>query len=477
MKNIIIIMIIFGAFMAEANNVVNEIYREGQRKYIMRDYRGAVRDFEKAYTLDKWNKNIKIMYSQALIKLGDEYYGKRDLAMAKKLYTRAFLLDTGELIKRRIASINEINDFISIEKRKNEDRLSEIIFMVLGILSLISLVLLFVVFAIKRMGRGQRNDIIIDNTIDYESQFLKKINEYHETDKLLDRGIIPWNYLQNYLSSMDYSMKIRLFDLVEKNLSSCDASDLALNIKILYTMARDEDEILSNRSRDFSIDLFERSESDTLSGGFALNISKMIDFKCGRLGHSERISRIAFEMAKRINDPHLPPVAARKAGLLHDIGLIETSWEIIQEEKEAYSKLGISNQFQFLKERFEFIEQHPERTIELMNYIDVPEIITEGIRFHHERIDGSGYPFGLKGDKIPLLSQILSLCEYYEYLLMQLSTDASTVKENSFSILHDKGGSLFSREHVNLLISIEEKTENHVDGMLSAYDGFVVRQL
>ncbi|MGC8943928.1 MAG: HD-GYP domain-containing protein [Caldisericia bacterium] len=87
------------------------------------------------------------------------------------------------------------------------------------------------------------------------------------------------------------------------------------------------------------------------------------------------------------------------AGLLHDIGKIELPLEILNKPGKLTSN------------EYEIVKLHPYYGYEILKNIRFPWPIAKVVYQHQERIDGSGYPRGLKGDEILLEAKILSVCD------------------------------------------------------------------
>lgn len=93
------------------------------------------------------------------------------------------------------------------------------------------------------------------------------------------------------------------------------------------------------------------------------------------------------------------------AGLLHDIGKIRIPREIL------FKDAGLE------PDEFETMEKHPLFSVEILrkNRLGSAQILA-GVRYHHEKRDGSGYPEGLTGNKIPLFAQIIGICDVFDAL-------------------------------------------------------------
>ncbi len=150
--------------------------------------------------------------------------------------------------------------------------------------------------------------------------------------------------------------------------------------------------------------------------------------------YSQHLAKAAKLSEKQIKD-------IETAGLLHDIGKITLDDVIIQ--KDGPLELN----------EYEEIKKHPEAGYRiLINVIDY-EDIARMILSHHERIDGNGYPHGIKADKIPLESKILAICDAYDAMT------GETRYREPFTVGHAKNelkqhtGKQFDRKLVNIFIN------------------------
>lgn len=119
-------------------------------------------------------------------------------------------------------------------------------------------------------------------------------------------------------------------------------------------------------------------------------------------GHSKRVAKycvlIAQEMGSNEDDVDL----LRRAAMLHDIGKISTPDSILL-------KPGRLNELEH-----NIIKEHVDSGYELLKKIDFYSDLAEIMRHHHEHYDGSGYPARLKGESIPILSQIMSVADSFD---------------------------------------------------------------
>jgi HD-GYP domain-containing protein (c-di-GMP phosphodiesterase class II) len=116
-------------------------------------------------------------------------------------------------------------------------------------------------------------------------------------------------------------------------------------------------------------------------------------------GHSERVARMAARLGKQMNLPSALLSDLYLAGLLHDVGKIGIRDDVLQKQ----GPLTV--------EETAHIREHPLIGDTIVAKIKNLTHLRPGVRNHHERFDGLGYPDGLAGDAIPLLARILSVAD------------------------------------------------------------------
>jgi len=124
-------------------------------------------------------------------------------------------------------------------------------------------------------------------------------------------------------------------------------------------------------------------------------------------GHGEGVAKIAVAIAKEMNLPQRDIDGIRISALLHDIGKIAVPSEILTKPTNLTDLERAA------------INQHPRYGYEILKKIDFPWPVAEAILQHHERLDGSGYPQGLKGDEIILPARILAVADIADAMSYQ----------------------------------------------------------
>lgn len=119
-------------------------------------------------------------------------------------------------------------------------------------------------------------------------------------------------------------------------------------------------------------------------------------------GHQRRVSRLSVAIAEEMGLPERRIEGIRMAGEIHDIGKIYVPAEIL-------SKPGKLTDIEFT-----IIKTHPQVGFDILKNIEFPWPIADIVVQHHERLDGKGYPSGLKGDAILLDSKIIIVADVVE---------------------------------------------------------------
>ncbi len=123
--------------------------------------------------------------------------------------------------------------------------------------------------------------------------------------------------------------------------------------------------------------------------------------------HSKKVSQYAVALAEALNLESLTISRLSTCSLLHDIGKIGISDEILNKPGKLTT------------EEWEVIKVHPQLGVTIVSHARQLAPYIPGILYHHERYDGSGYPNGLKGEDIPLEARILAIADAYLANIMQ----------------------------------------------------------
>jgi diguanylate cyclase (GGDEF)-like protein/PAS domain S-box-containing protein len=158
--------------------------------------------------------------------------------------------------------------------------------------------------------------------------------------------------------------------------------------------------------------------------------------------HAQRLENLAVNLGSEIglDYEHLNRLSLLAS--LHDIGKVTISESILKKPSSLNA------------EEWELMKKHVERGYNIANSIDKFSEIAKYILHHHERWDGTGYPEGLKGEEIPLLSRIISIVDAYDVMINQQSYSKALAKEEALADLRKKSGAQFDPELVKVFVKL-----------------------
>ncbi len=159
-------------------------------------------------------------------------------------------------------------------------------------------------------------------------------------------------------------------------------------------------------------------------------------------GHSERVTQYSIAIAKELKIHGKDIENLRIAALLHDIGKIGT-YDIVLDKPGKLTD-----------EEFGLIRMHPIKGAEILRPVKQIQDLLPVIRHHHERLDGKGYPDGLKGDEIPLLSKIISVADSYDSMTSNRPYRPAPPKEYAISELERCSGTQFDPQVVKAFLKV-----------------------
>jgi putative two-component system response regulator len=156
-------------------------------------------------------------------------------------------------------------------------------------------------------------------------------------------------------------------------------------------------------------------------------------------GHSERVTAHALALADRVGLSAADRETLRRGSLLHDIGKISTPDSIL--DKPA----------RLTADEFSIVRQHPVEGVRIVESLRSIRDVIPFIRWHHERMDGRGYPDGLFGGSIPLAVRVLSVADVYDALSTERPYRPALTPEECFGVMRaDAAGGGLDVELVEL---------------------------
>lgn len=132
-------------------------------------------------------------------------------------------------------------------------------------------------------------------------------------------------------------------------------------------------------------------------------IAKAVDERTAYLrGHSERVAAYAAAIAWKLGLDEHQVERVRLAALLHDIGCLGVEDYLVMKTTPL------------TPEEFEIVKAHTVKGAAILRPITMLQDLVPGVELHHESLDGMGYPYGLKGEQIPMMARIVSVADSFD---------------------------------------------------------------
>lgn len=162
-------------------------------------------------------------------------------------------------------------------------------------------------------------------------------------------------------------------------------------------------------------------------------------------GHQQRVAQLVLAIAKEINLTKHQQMGLHLAAVIHDIGKIAVPSEIL-------TRPSVLNHTEFA-----LIKTHPRVGYEVLKEIEFPWPVAEIVYQHHERLDGTGYPLGLKQDDILIEAKILAVADVVEAMLSHRPYRPSRGIETTIKEIIDNKGILYDEKVVEACVSLFKK--------------------
>lgn len=166
-------------------------------------------------------------------------------------------------------------------------------------------------------------------------------------------------------------------------------------------------------------------------------------------GHSQRVADYSLAIARRMGKSEEEQKVIYYAGLLHDVGKIRVSEEVINKP----GKLTV--------EEYDQIRIHPISGYHILKDIHEDVKIAYGAKYHHERYDGNGYPNGLEGENIPEIARIIGVADAYDAMASNRSYRNALPQEVVRSEIEKGRGKQFDEKIANIMLQMIDEDKNY----------------
>lgn len=168
-------------------------------------------------------------------------------------------------------------------------------------------------------------------------------------------------------------------------------------------------------------------------------------------GHTARVTDLSLAIARQLGEKHNSKINQKfvenlqVASLLHDIGKIGIPEYILNKEG------GLTD------EEKKRMQEHPTVGVNILQSIKELEDSILGVKYHHERYDGTGYPEGLKGEQIPLIAAIISVADAFDAMTTDRPYRKALSKNEAVHEIMRASGKQFDPQVVEALAELHKK--------------------
>lgn len=162
--------------------------------------------------------------------------------------------------------------------------------------------------------------------------------------------------------------------------------------------------------------------------------------------HSITVSDLCSDVGAALHLPENEISKLKRAAYLHDIGKIVLDGGLLT--KDTLSD-----------EEMEKMQQHTAVGYRILSLFDDTLDLAEYVYGHHERWDGTGYPRGLKGEQIPLLSRIITVVETYDRVINRGELSSDECRIAALDVIRNGSGTQFDPQITKVFVQIIEKSE------------------
>ncbi|QAS54817.1 HD-GYP domain-containing protein [Halobacillus litoralis] len=172
-------------------------------------------------------------------------------------------------------------------------------------------------------------------------------------------------------------------------------------------------------------------------------IDALLEHDFYTLQHSLRVAELLYNFGCYLGFRREHLKELYYLGIEHDLGKLDVP-------KKTLNKKG-----KLTSDELGPILEHPIKGYQMVKKKDLyPPNLLEGILYHHENLDGSGYPYGLKANKIPLYARILRIVDSYDAMTTNRSYSKALTIDKSLTELQVFGGSYYDEELVKKFVSM-----------------------
>jgi len=159
-------------------------------------------------------------------------------------------------------------------------------------------------------------------------------------------------------------------------------------------------------------------------------------------GHSDRVAKYSVMIGQQLELPAKELDRLRISALLHDVGKIGVDDRVLKKPGALTA------------EEFQIMKQHPSKGANIMRPVAQLKDVLPGIELHHEHVDGKGYPYGLKGEDIPMMARIIAVSDTLDAITTNRPYQSAMEIDEALRIIRKVAGSKFDLTVVEALEAV-----------------------
>lgn len=162
-------------------------------------------------------------------------------------------------------------------------------------------------------------------------------------------------------------------------------------------------------------------------------------------GHSDRVASYASEIARELGMNAMQVERIRLAALLHDIGTLGIQDAIVMKEAPL------------TPEEFEIVKAHTVKGASILRPIEALADLVPGVELHHESLDGTGYPFALSGEEIPVMARVIAVADSFDAMTTARPYQSAMDPEYVLEVLSCLADKRYDATVVNALTALVKR--------------------
>lgn len=352
-------------------------------------------------------------------------------------------LDAAARLVQRVDQILEENAGFANEVLQNYEQLN-LIFELTQAIAQVTEARAIEALLLQRVGHLLRSQAIC--IVTHDDEWRGCVIDGSDQDFSASEGVLDPDDLMETLTYVRQTRQVRIATLAGRQIIAGPLTRLDDKIDVVLAVRPESDEpfsagdvMLVESILTFGGQIISNSELHERLRHMSIEVTRALVAAIDKKdhytsGHSERGGFLTRLVAEELGVPPSEQQIMEWAGLLHDVGKIGIPEEIL-------CKPG-----KLTDEEYEIIKQHPRMGYDILKPIASFELVLNGVLYHHEHPDGSGYPEGLQGDEIPLVARIIHVVDTFDALTSTRSYRKAFTIEKAMDIIRQEMGKRIDAE-------------------------------